>query len=531
MKKLYGYIRVSTKKQGDGVSLDEQKRIIQEFARKEGHTIVRFFEEQVTAAKEGRPQFNIMVNLLLKKKADGVVMHKVDRSSRNFGDWHKIGKLVDRNIDVFYAHSNTDLSKRGDRLTADIELVIAADYIRNLSSEVKKGIYGRLKQGLLPLPAPVGYLDTGKGNPKVIDPIKAPLIRKAFELYATGEYSLKALSNKMYDLGLRSKKEKRITFTNLSKILNNPFYYGVIRIKKTDEVFKGVHKPIISKRLFERVKMVLGGKTPRRVIVHDFAFRRCIKCVHCKYSLIGELQKGRIYYRCQIKECPTKTIREDRLVQQLLSLFRALSLSSTEQVQITQQANDIALIESEDMRQKKKTLSMMIQGTHAKIDKLTDTLISGVVDEDTYRRKKNELTEQLVSCEQSLDEITSPDTTIAERVEQFLELLKSLNIRGNTVSNHIIRKLVFEITSNLYMDGRNIAIQPYLPFEKLLYAKNFQFGAACAGKGRKNRASNCSKRQTLIYLSDLDDKMDKKELSKQKIESLVNDIINHQPKH
>ena len=60
-------------------------------------------------------------------------------------------------------------------LSADIQAVVAADYIRNLREEVIKGFYGRLKQGLNPMPAPLGYPNDGGGMAKTIDPIAAPL--------------------------------------------------------------------------------------------------------------------------------------------------------------------------------------------------------------------------------------------------------------------------------------------------------------------------------------------------------------------
>ena len=74
-------------------------------------------------------------------------------------------------------------------LSADVQAVISAYYSRNLREEVKKGFYGRLKQGFYPMPAPLGYLDAGGGKPKTPDPERAPLIKKAFEFYATGKYS------------------------------------------------------------------------------------------------------------------------------------------------------------------------------------------------------------------------------------------------------------------------------------------------------------------------------------------------------
>lgn len=171
MKKVYGYIRVSTVKQGNGVSLQEQKEAIVRYAEKHDLNIVEWFEELETAAKQGRPLFTRMMKFLRTGKSAGVIIHKIDRSARNLKDWAALGDLIDDGIDVHFAHESLDMDTRGGRLAADIQAVIASDYIRNLRDEALKGLYGRLKQGLYPFGAPVGYINRGGGQLKTIDPI------------------------------------------------------------------------------------------------------------------------------------------------------------------------------------------------------------------------------------------------------------------------------------------------------------------------------------------------------------------------
>src|SRR5579871_1200053 len=202
-KPVFGYIRVSTVKQGQhGVSLQEQRDAILRYASHNGMEIISWFEEQETAAKRGRPVFTKMLKLLRQGKAKGVVLHKIDRGARNLKDWADIADLSDAGIEVHFANESIDLHSRGGRLSADIQAVVAADYIRNLKEETRKGFYGRLKQGLYPLPSPIGYLDMGSGKPKEPDPKTAPLVKRAFELYATGHYTLDTLPAELHTLGL-----------------------------------------------------------------------------------------------------------------------------------------------------------------------------------------------------------------------------------------------------------------------------------------------------------------------------------------
>src|SRR3984885_9695939 len=164
MRQFYGYIRVSTTKQGEqGVSLDQQRAAIEAYAQGHGFELIRWFEEQETAARRGRPVFGEMLRLLKSGRVAGVVIHKIDRSARNLRDWADLGELIDQGISVHFANEALDLNSRGGRLAADIQAIISADFIRNLREETKKGFYGRLKQRLLPRPAPLGYLNCGKG--------------------------------------------------------------------------------------------------------------------------------------------------------------------------------------------------------------------------------------------------------------------------------------------------------------------------------------------------------------------------------
>src|SRR5579862_2982193 len=137
MGKVFAYARVSTPRQGErGVSLPEQKEAIERFARQHGLEITRWFEERESASHQGRPAFTEMMRLLRLKAAQGVIIHKIDRSARNLEDWVN---LVDAGVEIHFATENLDLRTVAGRLSADIQAVVAAHYSRNLREEVKKG--------------------------------------------------------------------------------------------------------------------------------------------------------------------------------------------------------------------------------------------------------------------------------------------------------------------------------------------------------------------------------------------------------
>ncbi len=311
-KSYLAYTRVSTQRQGtEGVSLAEQREAITSYAHEHSLRIVAWHEEILTAAKGKRPVFRAVMRRLERAKGTiGLIMHKVDRGARNLRDWADIGDALDLGVDVRFAHDHIDLWTRGGRLTADIQAVIAADYIRNLREEVKKGIRGRLRQGLYPFNAPRGYQDNGRGRAKTPDPVIAPLIVYAFRRYASGQCSLTALADELAVRGVGTAHGKPLEPGSLARTLRNPFYKGCLR--SDGKLYPGIHQPLVSAELFEQAQEILRRRKPSHRRRHLFRYRRRLKCDVCGRYLVGELHNARVYYRCA-RGHPGVTIREDRI--------------------------------------------------------------------------------------------------------------------------------------------------------------------------------------------------------------------------
>src|SRR6185436_18503954 len=106
--------------------------------------------------------------------------------------------------------------------------------------------------------------DKGAAKPKAPDPIIAPRVRTAFELYGSERFSISQLVEEMYARGLRTRRGKKVTKNSLALLLHNPFYTGLIRINRTAELFVGQHKAIVPKPLFDQVQLILQGKRPKQ---------------------------------------------------------------------------------------------------------------------------------------------------------------------------------------------------------------------------------------------------------------------------
>jgi DNA invertase Pin-like site-specific DNA recombinase len=460
-KTFYGYIRVSTVRQGEGVSLQEQRSSIERFAAQRGITISLWFEERETAAKTGRPVWNEMLRLLRKRSAAGVVIHKIDRGVRNGRDWVDLTELVDKGlIELYFANEGLDLTNRGGRLSADLQAVVAADYIRNLREEALKGINGRLKQGILPLPAPVGYLDCGAGKPKAIDPMKGPLVRRVFELYATGRYNLRSLLIEVQRLGLKNRRGGEVSINGLAIMLRNPFYIGLIRVKRRKETYEGAHDHLLKKSLFDRVQAILDGKVSARPAKHDFLFRRTLRCKSCGYSLIGERQKGYVYYRCHSPSCPMTSLKEEAADGKVSPLFLACELEAEERAYIRERIEGMKANCQDERAEQHKALNLKLSQLTARRARLTDALIDGLLDRELFEERQAALLSEKRTLEEQLANLDDSGMTGPQKLADFLERLDSAHTLYESGTTDEKRELLAKFTSNWLATGKEVDFTP-----------------------------------------------------------------------
>ena len=471
MGTYFGYARVSTPRQGEkGVSLQEQKHAIERYAATHGLEITRWFEERESAAHAGRAAFTDMLRLLRVGNARGVIIHKIDRSARNMQDWADVGKLADAGVEVHFATENVDLKTVSGRLSADIQAVVAAHYSRNLREEVKKGIYGRLKQGFYPFRAPIGYLDQGAAKAKIPDPVRAPLVRKAFALYGAGRFSLPDLVREMFRQGLRNRNGGPITVNGLATVLKNPFYIGLMRIEKNAQVFPGGHEPLVTTDIFEKVQAVREGKRPDRSQSHLFTYSRIARCQICGYSLIAELHKGHVYYRCHNRPfrnppvCPPTSVREEHLDEAVLNGLAAVDLLPGE-LDIVRAMLDTWREDSEKDRSARLSgIRLQRDQIQCRLEKLADILIDGTIEKNLFAGRQNALLLEQAKMKEKLAEAEGDSMRAVETLEKTVELAKSPSALYKAASTEEKRELLKTLLSNLTVSGKNVEVTLALPF-------------------------------------------------------------------
>ena len=287
MQKYFLYARKSTDVEDKQIlSIESQLAELRELAKRENLYVVDEFIEKRSAKVPGRPVFNTMLSRIQNGEAQGIVCWKIDRLSRNPVDSGKIQWMLQQNIIQHIQTHGQSHYPNDNVLMMSVELGMANEYVRQLSENTARGLRQKARRGEFPSFAPIGYIN----NPatKKIEVHKdAKIVKKLFELYATGKVNLKYLAEFMEKSGLKSRKNNRCNISRISAILTNPIYYGHFR--HAGEIYEGNHKPIITKELFDKANTVLQSKNRRPDKKTDPRLLcGLLKCGSCDMSITGE---------------------------------------------------------------------------------------------------------------------------------------------------------------------------------------------------------------------------------------------------
>lgn len=423
-----------------------------------------------------------MLKLLRSGKAQGIVIHKIDRSARNLRDWADLGELIDQGIEVHFANESLDLNSRSGRLSADIQAVVAADYIRNLREEAKKGLYGRLKQGIYPFRAPLGYVDQGGGKVKTIHPEQGPLIRKTFELYASRKFTLIPLMEEMYRRGLRSVAGMKVNLSGIALILKNPFYTGLIRIKRTSQFFEGAHEPLISRQLFDEAQDVMAGRLSRRTIKHEFLFQKTVRC-SCGYYLIAEKKKGFVYYRCHRNECPVMPFREERIQDAITAALDRLRFTPGEKARLLAKIRDMKANWIAAKEGQLNVLRVRQEKLAERLSRLTDGYLDNAIDKNLFEEKKSAILQERLELGQAVEKLQN-GRPIPDELQRFVELAGTASLLYKRAIPEKKRRMVRFLSSNLTVRAGSLDFIYRKPFDLVANRNELSCGGPSSPSGR-----------------------------------------------
>ena len=492
MQKFFLYARKSTDVEDKQVrSIEDQLAELRAFVKIENLTVIEELIEKQSAKYPGRPIFNDMLDRIERGAASGIISWNPDRLARNSVDGGRIIHLLDcghiqaLKFPTFWA-DNTPQGK----FMLNIAFGQSKYYVDSLSENTKRGLRQKVRRGEYPSLAPVGYINDVRTKSITVDRKKSVVIRKAFELYAQNQSRLEDISHFLAQSGILTSGSKPLKRDRISFILSNPFYYGHFRY--AGEIHEGIHQPVISKKLFDQVQIVLKQRgKPQKTKNTPQPFCGLLRCGTCNMMITGECkvkkQKNNnvhyyTYYHCSKKskviKCSEPCIRQEALDSQLSSLLQTVSLPTDWAVVLrsmiekdkTDSAQSVTAFVHE-AREQIKTIQI-------KLERLLDSYLEQDIERQIYLEKKSQLMSEKKSLEEKSSTLEQKQTGWIEPMQQWInqaENLPQIARDHDLVAKKVMAKEIFG--SNLLLSHRRIFQNES---KSLAFPPSNQWAALCA---------------------------------------------------
>jgi site-specific DNA recombinase len=487
------YARVSSKDQErEGFSIPAQRELLSKYGIVNGFTVIQEFIDVETAKQAGRDGFEQMIALFKKNKScRTLLVEKTDRLYRNKKDDVTLDEL---GLTIHFVKENVVLSpdsRSNEKFMHGIKVLMAKNYIDNLSEETRKGMLEKARQGIWPSYAPLGYKNIlGPDGKRIIapDPNLAPIIRLMYERYATGKYALKDITRFAQADGMAYRKSgKHVPNSTIHKILRNRIYGGDFDFDGT--TYKGTHEPIVSRELWEQVQLILSGRGTKktRIVKDRLAFSGFITCGHCGCAMVGEIKKGRyVYYHCTgyKGKCPEPYTREEVLEKRFTELLKGISFSQDVLNWVTQ-----ALRESHgDERKCHEEAIARLQREYRRIQDRIDAMymdkLDGRIDNDFFDRKAAEFRSGQCSVMRDIEKHQNANQSYVEGGIRLLDLARRAHVLFENQPPVEKRKLLDFVLSNCRWKDGHLEAEYRKPFDMLAVVVATQNSGA-AGIGQE----------------------------------------------
>ncbi len=340
-KRAFTLLRVSgqgqTKRAGadQGYSIEMQRN---ECARKAEGLDAEIVDEWVAPAESASRGFyktltEMIGALKVRRDIDYVIVYKLERFARDeLTDFAAYAEIKKAGAELVSATESIDGTPQG-MLMHGILTAINAYYSRDLGQKITDGRLTKAKLGGTPGRARLGYLNVKRWDGQndirdiEIDPERAPHMQWAFQAMATGEWSTRALAERLYERGFRNRPHGKrapgkVGPSTLHELLRDPYYIGIVTFRGVQ--YEGNHPKLVPPKLFDQVQQVLTAHrlSGDRSHKHGNYLKGTVYCGLCGRRLIFTKCKGRHggqydYFVCagrhKEKTCPLPYIAADRL--------------------------------------------------------------------------------------------------------------------------------------------------------------------------------------------------------------------------
>lgn len=486
------YVRKSSESEDRQVqSIDDQKEVLEKLAKAKGLKIVAELEDSKSAKTPyQRDGFTKMLAMIERGEASGILCWQINRLSRNPAESGILQQMLqDEKVKSIQTHDREYLSD-DNAIIFSVEASVGNQFIRDLRKNIKRGVEYKLRHGGLSGPALEGYLNSRDGDEAtiVIDPVRFPILRKAFDTFLTGKYTVPELLRILNDdwgyktrprgSQKRSKDDDRriigggpMSRSSLYNMLRNIRYTGwTPNIYDTNGgLFKATYPAVITLDEYDRVQELLGKRgCPRLATKKKFDLKGFIRCGECNYMITAERKKKKLvsgevnyhtYYHCTYKgktRCSQRTcVREEDLFSQVYELLDSYELTPKLYEWSVTVLNDLS---KEEVKQRDDVQAMQfesIASVQKRLDNLLDALESGVMTPEVYKERSEKWQKELVRRQKEQKKTAERVKNWYEIVGKTLEILTSANEKFANGTINDKAEIVLTIGQNpVLLDGK-----------------------------------------------------------------------------
>ncbi|QLD12750.1 recombinase family protein [Microbacterium oleivorans] len=393
-------------------------------------------------------------------------------------------RLRDKGVTLVSAKERFGDGYMGDAMEAITDIMNEVQ-VRQSGEDIRIKMAHKVQRGGSVGRAKLGYLNVRKDydgrlvNTIDLDPARYELIRRAFEQYATDQYSIWQLAGLLEDQGLTTRPSAKrparpLSPSALAKILRDPYYTGAIRFKGA--LYPGRHQAIVSKTTFLEVQKILDRRNRKgdRDMIHFHYLKGLLACGTCADEgrtsrLVYSQNTGNgglyEYYLCAAKQrgrCSIGTIRLDDVeaaVHRAVAAerFDAATLTAL-RAEVTAAMDTLQAAE----RELKSNLRKQLQTLESQEDRLIDLAADGTMPSDKLRTRLNDITMQKASISERLQRTEKHLRSGAETVLAYLDLFEEPDEFYSRVSDNVRRDLLAAFFDRLvvYVEDGRLRIDP-----------------------------------------------------------------------
>ncbi len=336
----------------------------------------------------------------------------------------------------------------------------------------------KLEKGGFPGTARIGYLNNKTTAELEVDPVQGPIVKKLFDLYATGNHTVPQIEKVAGEMGLRyGNNPKPLSRASLYTMFRSPLYYGVVRWNGMEK--EGKHEPLIAKEVFDRVQRILGNeKCPKSL---KFAFRGLPTCGTCGWfitaerhvKMTGGRKKEYVYYRCTGWKnggsvCADSYIREEDLVMQLGLALKDLKFDPKTLADLQGALKKSYAGEKEFAAERSGVLRAEESRLKNRIDQAYNDKLDGLITAQEYSEKVHAWRDRLAKVRAELGGLDGAHDLYLNEASRILDLAqRAYDVYMAQADNFERRKLLDDLVSKVVIKDKMALSNLKEPFQTL----------------------------------------------------------------